>query len=297
MKRILVVISLSAVVSSTLGAPPPPGSATNFPPATFDGKVDVGGHKLRVVTYGRGRPAVVIEAGGSQAGVGNHHWKAVIDEISKTTLICVYDRAGLGGSDRGPTKFRTSEDTARDLHTLLAAAKVPGPYIFVGHSMGGINARVYAGKYPKEVAGMVLVESTHPEQFSKMMAALPAEAANEPEAYKKVRKDLISESTDPSWNPERMDVGASVIQARAVTTLGDMPLVVLARSPKAYDQNPIMRNFLEPVWQELQRDLSRLSSQGTLKVAAKAGHFIPVDEPQLVIDAIRQVINAGRKRP
>ncbi len=296
MKPIVVVLVLSVAVSGTLGAPPAPASTTNFPPATFDGKVDVGGHRLRIVTYGRGTPAVVIEAGGSQAGIENPHWKAVIDEISKTTRICVYDRANLGWSDAIPNKWRTSQDIAKDLHTLLTAAKVPGPYVLVGHSVGGLNARVYAGLYPDEVAGVVLVDATHPDRKSKLLAALPAESPDEDENIKAVRENIIAEDTDPSFNGERMDPVASAAQARAAGTLGDKPLVVLTRSPKAYAQNPIMRHFLEPAWQELQRDLARLSSNSTHKVAAKAGHFISVDEPQLVIDAIRQVIDAGKRQ-
>lgn len=275
------------------GAP----SNTNFPPATFDGKVDVGGYKLRLVTYGKGTPAVVIDAGGSQAGVENRAWKAVIDEISKTTRICVYDRANLGSSDAAPTKSRTSQDIAKDLHTLLAAAKVPGPYILIGHSMAGLNVRVYANRYPDEVAGMVLVEATHPDQFSKLLAALPPESPQESAAFKQVRKDLISESTDPTWNRERLDVGASTVQARAAGHLGNKPLVVLTRSPHAYTKQPkdAPIHVLEPVWQQLQVDLSRLSSNSTHKVATKAGHFISVDEPRLVIDAILKVMDEAKK--
>jgi pimeloyl-ACP methyl ester carboxylesterase len=290
-----VLLALSVAVSNTLGAALPV-STPNFPPPTFDGIVDVGGHKLRMVTYGQGTPAVVIEAGGSQAGVENIDWKPVIDDIAKTTRICVYDRANLGASDATPTQWRTSQDIAKDLHALLRAAKILGPYILVGHSVGGLNVRLYAKQYADEVAGVVLVDASHPDQMSKLLAALPAESPDEHEDIKATRKSIIAENTDPSFNRERFDPVASAAQVRAAGTLGDKPLVVLTRNPKAYEQNPIQRRLLEPVWQELQRDLSRLSSNSTHKVATKAGHFIQVNEPQLVIDAIRQIVDAGKKR-
>jgi pimeloyl-ACP methyl ester carboxylesterase len=292
LKSALVWLMLHLLTTLTLVA-----ADTNFPPATFDGKVDVGGHKLRLVTYGRGAPAVVIEAGGSQPGVGNRDWKPVIDEMAKTTRICVYDRANLGGSDALPNQWRTSRDIAKDLHALLAAAKVPGPYVLVGHSTGGLNVRAYAKQYPDEVVGVVLVDATHPDLMSKMLAALPAESPSEDENIKSVRKSIVAENSDRTFNRERFDPVPSAAQVRAGGALGDKPLVVLTRSPKAYAQNPIQRKYLEPVWQELQRDLSRLSSNSTHKVATKAGHFISVDEPQLVIDAIRKVMAASKSNP
>jgi hypothetical protein len=140
----------------------------------------------------------------------------------------------------------------------------------------------------------VLVEATHPDLMSKMLAALPAESPDEDENLKSVRKSIVAENSDRTFNRERFDPAASAAQVRDSGTLGDKPLVVLTRSPKTYAKNPIMRKFLEPVWQELQRDLSRLSSNSTHKVATKASHFISVDEPQLVTDAIREVIAKGR---
>lgn len=287
----LVLALTGAVGQSATGAP-----STNFPPPTFDGRVDVGGHKLRMMTYGNGSPTVIIEAGGSQPGVENHDWKRVINAIAKTTRICAYDRAGLGLSDGVPAQTRTSEDMVKDLHALLVRAKVPGPYILVGHSLGGLHARLYASRYPREVVGLVLVDAAHPDQWSKLLGALPAESPQEREDIKRVRKDLHTEITDPSFNRERMDVAASAAQVRAAGTLGNKPLVVVTRSPKAYTQGPgPQRDYLERVWQELQRDLARLSSNSTHKVATKAGHFISVDEPQLVVDAILKVLDVAKK--
>ena len=113
------------------------------------------------------------------------------------------------------------------------------------------------------------------------LAALPKDSPDYPKDVKRVRKDLTSELTDPSWNPERMDVGLSAAHVRAAGNLGGIPLVVLTRSPKAYTGGKGMQSVLEPIWQDLQVDLARLSSNSTGKIAARAGHFIQMDDPQL----------------
>lgn len=223
----------------------------------------------------------------------------MIDEIAKTTRLCVYDRAGLGASDADPTKFRTSQDIAKDLHTLLANARVSGPYVLVGHSIGGFNVRVYASRYPKEVAGMVLVDSSHPDQWSKWLAALPPESPGEPQSVKDARKFLATLPTDPSMNPERMDIGASAAQVRASGRLGDKPLIILSHSPTwrmVPDLPDDVLQRLERVSQELQVELLGLSSNSTHKIATKAGHYIQVDEPKLVIDAILRVVTESKGR-
>jgi hypothetical protein len=107
----------------------------------------------------------------------------------------------------------------------------------------------------------------------------------------------VAETVDPSTNPERIDTAASAAQVRAAGRLGDTPLVVVSRSPYFYsggNQSPITP--LEKVWQELQLDLCQLSSNQAHIIATKAGHFLQVDEPQLVIEAIHTVMAAAKKR-
>jgi len=260
----------------------------------FDEKVDVGGYALRIHCAGQGSSTVVIETGFGEPGVEkeNSSWINVANEIEKTTRICVYDRAGLGSSDVAPSKSRTSKNMAKDLHTLLVNANVPGPYILVGHSIGGFHVLVFASKYANEVVGMVLVDSSHPNQCSAINAVLPPESPDEPESLKQIR--IIP----PASLPEKMDIPASIIQVKAVKSLGDLPLVVLTHSPAwSIDPNlsPELSGKIEQVWENLQNDLASLSSNSTHVIATKAGHYIQVDEPQLVIDAILKVIEETKK--
>ncbi len=122
---------------------PPPGQM-----------VDVGGYRLHINCTGEGSPTVVIESGWGDMSAS---WGWVQPEVAKTTRICTYDRAGMGWSESSPQP-RTAREFAKELHTLLAKANEPGPYVLVGHSLGGYTMRVYAHDYPGEVAGLVLID-------------------------------------------------------------------------------------------------------------------------------------------
>lgn len=259
--------------------------------------VDVGGYKLTLLTQGQGTPTVVIEPGMGLAAVESDEWAAVCEEIAKTNRVCLYDRAGLGTSDPAPTRPRTSQDIARDLHALLINAKVPGPYVLVGHSIGGLNVRIFADLYPDEVAGVVLVDATHPDQESQWLASLPAESPEELPALKKSREFLTSRLERGSDNPDSMDVVTSREQVRSTGTLGDKPLAVLTHSPDwkmVPDLPDAILKPLEQISQDLQASLPALSTDSSHKVAKKAGHAIHLDEPSLVIEAIREVLEKAK---
>ncbi len=123
--------------------------------------VDVGGRSLNIDCAGSGSPAVILESGGG--GYGGYGWREVQAGVAKFTTVCWYDRAGEGWSDPAPTA-RNSATIIHDLHELLQRAPVAGPYVLVGHSIGGEYVRVFTAQYPAEVAGVVLVDSTHPDQ-------------------------------------------------------------------------------------------------------------------------------------
>jgi pimeloyl-ACP methyl ester carboxylesterase len=125
--------------------------------------VDIGGRALNIYCEGQGSPAVVLDSG---AGAPGYSWAAVQPRVAQFTRVCWYDRAGYGWSDPGPYP-RTSEAIARDLHALLRAAGVPGPYVLVGASFGGFDVRVYNALYPEEVAGAVLVDSAHEDESAR----------------------------------------------------------------------------------------------------------------------------------
>ncbi len=135
---------------------PPPGDL-----------IDVGGHQLHLYCLGTGNPTVVLEA-----GLGDNWltWSLVQEKIAGITRVCAYDRAGLGWSDSAPGP-RTSP-VAESLHTLLNNAGIPGPYVLVGHSVGGIYVRSFAHQYPEDVVGMVLVDSSHENQLLRFPAEI-----------------------------------------------------------------------------------------------------------------------------
>lgn len=105
-------------------------------------------------------------------GDDSSSWEWVAERIARFTCAISYDRAGVGASEAGPTP-RTSQDAARDLHVLLVNAGISGPYVLVGQSFGGFNVRLYASMYPEEVAGMVLVDVTHPDTFARLTELYP----------------------------------------------------------------------------------------------------------------------------
>ena len=131
--------------------------------------MDIGGYRLHINCTGKGSPTVVVDAGWGDSSAG---WGWVQPEVAKTTRICTYDRAGMGWSEVSPQP-RTAREFAKELHTLLKNANEPGPYVLVGHSMGGNTMRVYAHDFPAEVAGLVLID---PQNLPLRMPATPKPA-------------------------------------------------------------------------------------------------------------------------
>ena len=297
MMRYLVRYLALALLTSTAHVFAAPADTNSVTPS-LEKDVDVGGRTLHLATYGHGSPTVVVDAGLGEPAIESGTWKAVVASVSQSTTICLYDRAGLGKSGPVTNTVRTTEDVVRDLHTLLVNAKIAPPYILVGHSFGGFTVRLYAGRYPAEVAGIVLVDSSHPDQRSKLLAALPPESPSEPEDIKKARA-YFSQMGDPTNNSEHLDLVASARQVSAVTNLGSIPLIVLTHSPKSPAGLGLpedLRTKMDLVWQGLQDNLCLLSTQSTHKIASKASHYIHREEPQLVIDAILKLVDAAKSK-
>src|SRR5829696_5172510 len=125
--------------------------------------VDVNGHLMHINCIGEGSPTVILEA----ANLGmSAWWVRVQQQFAQTTQVCSYDRAGMGWSEAGPEP-RDARHISSELHTLLKNADTEGPYVLVGHSYGRLYARMYAARYPNQVAGVALVDSSHPEQFTR----------------------------------------------------------------------------------------------------------------------------------
>ena len=274
---------------------PPPGQM-----------VDVGGYRLHINCTGNGSPTVVIESGWGDSSAA---WGWVQPEVAKTTRVCSYDRAGMGWSEASPQP-RTAREYASELHTLLSKANIPGPYVLVGHSMGGYTVLVYAHDYPAEVAGLVLVDAQ----------ALPAAGAAAPSPAPKpgqtslpvllarlgvmrlLAGPLGSIQNLPAWDKQAykafsvtprstqalLDEGRGMseggAQARAVNTLGALPLIVLSRGK---DQ--------DAAWAASQAGYLRLSTDSQQFFADQSGHRIMIDQPEAAVAAIVKMVERLRK--
>ena len=255
--------------------------------AWFEQLVDIGGRRLYIKCSGdavKGSPVVVLDAG---MGATSDVWSIVQPGVAQFARVCSYDRAGMGKSDQA-AQAHSSADIVDDLHTLLVTARINPPYVLVGHSLGGMNARLYATKYPQDVVGMVLVDSTHEDENDRMLAVLP------PEVKQRAKpEDMIIRSS------EDIDFNRSVAQVRAANWHSDIPLIVLTRGSATLNPNdyavPSSAPKFEEIRLELQRELVRRSSRGKQIIAEKSGHNIHRDQPELVVDAIHQVVEELRQ--
>jgi pimeloyl-ACP methyl ester carboxylesterase len=264
-----------------------------------DGRFDIGGRSIRLACKGIGGPAVVIDAGMGTAPVEDQGWQAIADQVAPVTRVCLYDRAGLGGSDPAPAGPRSSLDSAADLHAALSAAGIQGPYLLVGHSVGGLHAQVFAAKYPADTAGLVLVSTTHPDQFSRWLALLPAAVSGEEKAVTEARAFLISMQADPSRNEERLDMRASAREAHLLTSLGSKPVIIATHSPRFRMVPGLSEPLavkLEDATQRMQREYLSLSSNAHQNIAERAGHGLPHEAPKFVVDNVLQGVAAVRKQ-
>jgi pimeloyl-ACP methyl ester carboxylesterase len=249
--------------------------------ASLDQMIDVGGYRLHINCAGNpinGSPTVVMDAGGYDS---SEAWSKVQPEIAKFARVCVYDRAGLGKSERRPNPSYPSQEVVKDLHTLLVKANTPSPFVLVGHSFGGMNVRLYASQHSQEVVGMVLVDSVHEDEMDRWVAMLPLE---------------IKQRMTDADKAQLASLAISEGQVRAAHWHSDIPLVVLTHgvvNPGDYGV-PSMVDKGEALRLEMQEALARLSSRSKHVIAEKSGHYIQRDQPQLVIDSVRQVVEATR---
>lgn len=273
------------------------GTAHSTSSQTVDGKFDVGGRQIRLVCQGRGYPAVVVDAGLGTGPVEDRPWQGIATMVAAVTRVCLYDRAGRGGSDPNPKVVITSADAAGDMARALEVAGVQGPYVVVGHSIGGLNAQVFAARYPSKVAGLVLVSTTHPDQFNIWASLLPAPIDGEAKEITDTRAFLTKIQSDPTQNPERLDVRESEEQARQLHSLGSKPVIVLTHSPKFRMVPGLAEPLaikLENATQGMQKQFLQLSTKSTQHIAATAGHHLPDEAPGFVVDGILEAVRDVR---
>lgn len=240
-------------------------------------RVDVGGYKLRVRIAGKGGPAVVFDAG---LGDSSDTWDWVAPEVARFTRTVAYDRAGLGRSQAGPSP-RTSQTIVGELHTLLAAAHVQGPYILVGHSFGGLNVQLFASRYPDEVLGLLLIDAT-PVDFPAREAELTT-----PEARRRT-ETLLSAAPD-AIRAEMAGVAESAEQVRRAKLPPDLPVIVL--TSRRADEGESFRR----AWMSMQRELAQRVGAIEHVVVNRSGHYIQYDDSAVVIETIRELVDSLRE--
>ena len=249
----------------------------------FDGPVDIGGRSLYLECSGVGAPTVILEGGLDTAAT--QQFVPIVPGIARFTRVCAYDRANLGLSDAAP-KPRTVADMADDLHALLAAAHVPGSYVLVAASYGGLVTRLFAHTYPTEVAGIVLIDSTHEDGDADLEQTLG------PQLWAELLATGFMESV------EGIDFATSneqVRRARASSPLPTVPVISLT-APLPTDEpfEPGWPLAMNDVFRAENADLATLAPGERWIVVEGSGHNIHYDRPAVVIDAVRDVVDAVR---
>ena len=263
-----------AIVTSTAGC----GTSTGS-------KVDIGGRSLYIDCRGEGSPTVILEAGLTSDTTA---WDDVFDPIAEFSRVCAYDRANNGRSDE--VSLHTGDQSVSDLEKLLAAKKISPPYVLVAWSFGGPISRLFAARHPNDVTGMVLVDTD------------PTDYRSEGDPY--VPENVREHSYWASENLEKLDLDATLDLVRDESTPGsfdDHPLVIL--TPSVPNSGNIGEGGsqglpgprvpeLDELYLRLQKEMTDLSSNSRIELVEDTGHCIQCDKPQVVIDAVREVVQA-----
>ena len=269
MKSNLTVLAIVATVAALFLAVDPGRFAFAY--------VDAGGHPVRMLISGHGWPAVVFESGGTPTtGAPLEGWELVQPAISKLTTTVSYDRAGCGLSAPGP-KPRDVRKIASELHTALHNAQVPPPYIMVGHSFGGPLVRMYAAMYPCEVCGLVLADPTQ-EDFIDWNAARQTNPRERPP----VRLGGNSRRASLELRASPLPAGIRVV---LITGMGPKTFPSFVSAKEIADYRTI-----HPMWLKFHQEwLDKIPGAQHL-ITEKTGHGIPFQEPELLVNAISNML-------
>lgn len=286
--------------------------------------VDVGGYKLHLHCMGQGTPPVILEAGLNDFSV---FWARVQPEVAQFAQVCAYDRAGLGWSDPSPQP-RTSSVMVQELYSLLTNANLAKPYILVGHSFGGALMRLYAHTHPDDVAGLVLVDAAPDELFQRIPTWSKAVAAGAKQFRSLAPLSSLGlMALSPTTIPDRGLPGEALTQYRAIMattryfdaalvetesfeenlsavaaatlySFGDLPLLVLSSGQWGEPLPALSAEENEAAWQAwqaMQAELVSLSTNSKQVIATESDHYIQLRQPELVIQAIREIVHAAPK--
>ena len=287
--------------------------------------VDIGGRRIHLDCRGAGAPVVVFESGLDM--YGSLSWSAVQDQVAQTTRACSYDRAGILWSDRAPGA-RNGAAIASDLHAALQAAGERAPYVMVGHSLGGPYVMTFTRQFGDDVAGIVFVDASHPDQQRRLKAAIGQQAepsmagpklaaalawmgvprlfagsvghARAPARANAAMSAYLPRSLRPMLD-EQAAIDATFSDAGALRSLGGRPLVVLtAAAPLQASDLATLKltseqgQRLQAVWFELHDEETSWSSHGRQVRLGDSHHYIQFERPDAVIDAVRAVVNEIR---
>jgi pimeloyl-ACP methyl ester carboxylesterase len=270
--------------------------AATPPPGRF---VDIGGYRLHLWCTGDGAPAVILDTGlgGSSAG-----WGFVQPGVARFTRVCSYDRAGMGYSDPGPSP-RTARRIASELAELLVRGGIAGPVVLVGASIAGFDIRVFATDHPERAAGLVLVDASHEDdahevptmaRFVPLLSTLgvfrllgvsfglPVESLA-PAVRQFARATNFRAAGYQAAADEIIHIRESASEVRSSRRTLTIPVLVITGARGADEH-----------WRRLQRDQALLSDRGCLIVAQQSGHVVATDQPEVVVDAIRTVVETAR---
>ncbi len=281
--------------------------------------IDVENHQMHLYCTGTGAPTVVLETAASSSAID---WGFVQPEIAKFTRVCSYDRAGFAWSEAGPLP-RTARQAAKELELLLRGAGESGPFVMVGASYGGHVVRVFANDYPAQTRGIVLVDA-RPERlysipairqqansglglvsalatltdfgFARLFIALAPDKMIPSSAvpyYKSIPGSFSIVFQSRMWHAssdEAHAIDTSDEQVAAIQSMGDMPLIVLRHGKPMFGSLPPAEAAqIEAQWQAFQEEIAAKSSKSQIMIATSSGHIIQVEQPALIVDAVRQL--------
>jgi pimeloyl-ACP methyl ester carboxylesterase len=261
-------------------------------------QIDIGGRSLHMECWGErvaGEPTVLLIAG---QGPTTSSWELIAREFAADGHhLCAYDRAGIGGSDPAPEASRTTEDQVTDLVALLDAADLQEPVLVTAHSLGSHPAVGLVARAPERVAGVVLIDPLPPRVSAAQRAALPPEKPDESRELADERRFLTEVLFDPAQNPEHLllsscdeEVGNLLDEPGPI--LGDLPTVVL-RGPGPPRLPGLPDSYLaatQAAFDDGFTELAAESTHGTLIEVEDTSHAIQDDQPDIVMDAIREVM-------
>ena len=231
--------------------------------------VPINGRRFHLLCAGTGAPMVVLEAG---AGSTTRGWRLVLPEVARLTRVCAYDRSGLGRSQPG-LESRDPLAIAEDLRTLLRAAGEGGPYVLVGHSNGGPYARIFADRFPDAVAGLVLVDPSDEHFYERAKPFMP----------------------ESHWEGWTRSESATTVLLR-IARAPDVPAVVLTSGQAGIHAAPgYQLDSLRVAWRAAHAKTARKLG-ARHQIVAESGHLIQLDRPEVVVTAIREVVEAARGR-